>query len=100
EAPDHIVIELEFMYYLIFRELEALEQSDIERARRFLDIQDAFLRDHLGTWISKFAKNVEENAQTDFYKNLAIVSKQFVQSDHTSITDASIATLDALAVVA
>lgn len=99
EAPDHVSIELEFMSYLVFKEIQALEQSDFEDARCHLDNQDAFLRDHLGAWIAKFAQNVGKNAQTNFYKNLAIVSQRFVENDHTNITDVSIATLNALATV-
>ncbi|MBS1250195.1 MAG: Tat proofreading chaperone DmsD [Chloroflexi bacterium] len=100
EAPDHIVIELEFMSFLIFKEIEALKKNDIEEALACLGTQNNFLRDHLGAWVSKFTKNVKENAQTSFYRNLASVTKLFVKNDYTNITDVSVATLRSLVVVA
>ena len=67
EAPDHITIELEFMYYLIFRQVEAIRNSDSARAANYLEKQKAFLETHLGIWAPEFANNVESNAQTEFY---------------------------------
>ena len=81
EAPDHIAIELEFMYYLIFKEIEAVEQADSESVINYLEKQKAFLAKHLGRWIVKFADNIEKHATTEFYKNLAQTTKIFVQQD-------------------
>lgn len=90
EAPDHIAIELEFMYFLIFKEVEAIRNSDSESAASYLKKQRAFLETHLGIWISEFADNVEANAQTEFYKNLARFTKSFVKKDLESLSDNSI----------
>ncbi len=81
EAPDHIAIELEFMYYLIYKELEAIQQADAESAFNFVETQKAFLERHLARWIAKFANNVEQHATTDFYKHLAQATRIFVQQD-------------------
>lgn len=99
EAPDHIVTELEFMCYLIYKEIEALEKSNFKEALQHLSTQNAFLRDHLRAWISQFAKRVENNAQTGFYRNLSMITRYFVQSDYINISDASIATIEALVAV-
>ncbi len=100
EAPDHIAIELEFMYYLIFEEIEAINRSDYQSAMGFLKAQQAFLQDHLGAWTPAFAKKVEENAETDFYRNLAKVLRAFIVCDLNNISDVSIATLDSLSALA
>ena len=97
EAPDHIAIELEFMYYLIFKEIEAFEKSDFESAMDYLRKQKEFLQEHLGVWVLGFAVNVEEKAGTDFYKNLARATKVFVQKDLRDISEVSVAELSALA---
>lgn len=81
EAPDHISAELEFMYYLIFKEVESIGKSDLEDAEDYLERQKRFLEDHLGAWVSEFADRVEENAETEFYKNLATATKLFVKKD-------------------
>lgn len=98
EAPDHIALELEFMYYLIFKEIEALKQSDLEQVMDCLRKQQQFLQRHLGAWVSKFAANVEQNATTDFYRNLAAVTKIFVQKDVNDISKKSAAQLSTVIV--
>lgn len=90
EVPDHIAIELEFMYYLVLKEIEAIGNSDFENALDYLNKQKGFLEDHLGVWVSEFANIVEENAGTDFYRNLARVTKVFVKRDLDGVLEASI----------
>jgi len=81
EAPDHIAIELEFMFFLISKELEGIRGSNLSDADAFQKKQKAFLEVHLGKWISRFADKVEAHAQTEFYKNLANLTKSFVEED-------------------
>lgn len=90
EAPDHIAIELEFIYFLIFKEIEAIKHSDSGTAASYLEKQQVFLGTHLGIWVSEFADNVAENAQTEFYKNLAQLTKSFVKKDLKNLSDNSI----------
>jgi TorA maturation chaperone TorD len=87
--PDHIAAELEFMYFLILKEIEAIENSDIEKTLSFLEKQRDFLKKHLGAWVFDFADNIEENAETDFYKNLARVTKTFIQQNFDDLSDLS-----------
>ena len=81
EAPDHIAIELEFMHYLIFKGIEALEASDPARARDYLARQEQFLQDHLGAWAPLFAEAVEKGATSGFYRHLADATRIFVIKD-------------------
>ena len=48
--------------------------------------QKAFLAKHPGSWITKFATAVKENATTNFYQNLAVVTNLFVQQDLANIS--------------
>lgn len=89
DAPDHIAAELEFMYFLILKEIEAIGNSDIEKTLSFLEKQRDFLKKHLGAWVFDFADNIEENAETDFYKNLARVTKTFNQQNFDDLSDLS-----------
>lgn len=93
DAPDHVKAELEFMYYLIFKQIEALKESDFESALAYLETQRSFLEDHLGAWVAKFTANIEKNAETEFYKNLANLTRIFVHGDLKNITEVSIANL-------
>jgi len=81
EAPDHIAIELEFMFFLISKELEELRASNFDGAEAFRKKQQVFLELHLGKWVARFADKVEEHAQTEFYKNLVRATKSFVQEE-------------------
>lgn len=86
DAPDHIVAELEFMHFLIFKEMEATDQGSANGVIQYLKMQRSFLEYHLGAWISDFADKVVNNAQTTFYRNLTRATKVFVMDDLQTIT--------------
>jgi TorA maturation chaperone TorD len=89
DAPDHIAAELEFMYFLIFKEVEALNESDVGRAIDFLSQQKAFLTDHLCAWGPQFTDKVEEAAATEFYKNLARATRAYLEENLDTLLDVS-----------
>ena len=72
---------MEFVYFLISREIEEINNSDSEEAIRYLGKQEAFLETHLGAWVSEFAENVRKRADTAFYRNLANATESFVKKD-------------------
>jgi TorA maturation chaperone TorD len=82
DAPDHITAELEFMYYLIFKEIEAFSNSDIESAIGFVQKQKSFLEDHLMVWVPEFAKNIIEYAENPFYPNLVKATTIFLKENY------------------
>ena len=81
EFPDHIAMELEFMYFLISREVEAINRSDSEEALRYLERQKAFLEIHLGAWVSALAEKIEKNSDTEFYRSISHATESFVRKD-------------------
>ena len=82
DAPDHISAELEFMYYLIFKEIESFANSDIETAIGFIQRQKSFLEDHLMAWLPEFANSIMENAEKPFYPNLAKATIAFLNENY------------------
>ena len=82
DAPDHIGAELEFMYYLIFKEIDAFANSDMETTINFIQKQKFFLEDHLMAWVPEFAGNIVEHAETLFYQNLAKTTKAFLKENY------------------
>ncbi len=82
DAPDHISAELEFMYYLIFKEIDAFANSDIETAIGFIEKQKSFLEDHLMAWVPEFASSIIENAKNTFYTNLAHATTAFLNENY------------------
>lgn len=71
DLPDHIVVEMEFMSYLIFKEREALEKSDTETATEYRQKQSSFLENYIRSWIPPFCKKIKEGTNNGFYSALA-----------------------------
>jgi TorA maturation chaperone TorD len=88
EAPDHIAAELEFMYYLVFKEIEAFSNSDTATAIGYIRKQRSFLDDHLMSWVPKFAGNIIKHAETSFYQNLAKATETFLNENYTLVCSA------------
>lgn len=81
DQPDFIGIELEFMRYLTRQEAEAWSRDDAGQARAVLERQLSFLREHLGRWAADFCQRMEADAELDFYKGVAILTRYLVESD-------------------
>ena len=80
-TPDHIAAELEFMHFLVIKEIETLSGGDLVRAQHFRQKQKTFLERHLAAWTPDFARSVEAQAQTRFYQDLAASTRMFIESD-------------------
>jgi len=96
DAPDHISAELEFMYYLVHKEIEAVAGGAYMIAADYLEKQKCFLENHLGVWISKFSTRVMENAHTEFYRALGTVTAQFVRANQEEMLRISLRRIDEL----
>ncbi len=71
DAPDHVTHELEFMYFLAYKEATTGDPVWLERQQRFW-------REHLGLWLPKLA-NALEAAATDspYYSGLGKLTREF-----------------------
>lgn len=73
--PDHAGVELLFMSFLVENNL--------------IDRQGAFMGDHLMRWIPDYCDEIEKHARTTFYKELAILLREFVVSDYEELSGGS-----------
>ena len=62
ERQDHIALQLEFMVWIINREIDAMEANQQERATICREAQEAFVRDHLAWWVPAFAFALRKKA--------------------------------------
>ena len=85
ETPDHVAVELEFMYVLINKAIAAQDKSDQNEDRCCQQKQRSFLAGHLGQWVPAFAAKVEEAAQTEFYRTLGNITRRFIEEDLTQL---------------
>jgi TorA maturation chaperone TorD len=81
DAPDHIAVELEFMHFLAIEQMEAVRYANLQAIQRYQQKQYSFLQTHLARWLPKFTENVQKNAQTAFYRDLARITAIFVRED-------------------
>ena len=81
DPPDHIAAELEFMYFLVFSEIDAIQSDHTNAGCDYLHRQKLFLQDHLGAWIEDFTCHVEQGTKSDFYRNLAIATRIYIAED-------------------
>lgn len=81
EVPDHIAVELEFLYLLIYRENEAHRngQHDAQEAKAAL--RKRFLVEHLGRWVGPFTSAVKAGAQSSYYCQLAELTGRFIDME-------------------
>lgn len=64
DLPDHVAVELEFLHFL-------LAKGDIEA-------HNAFLREHLSTWVSAFSRAIVDNSRIDFYRHAAVTLERTI----------------------
>ncbi|MHC4457730.1 MAG: TorD/DmsD family molecular chaperone [Planctomycetota bacterium] len=86
DTPDHIAMELEFMYYLVAKQTQATNEENLQGIQIYKQKQKSFLSSHLARWVPEFTANVQQNAQTEFYKKLAQLTEIFVQKDLDACT--------------
>ena len=78
EVPDHIAVELEFLYLLVFRENEARRLGDTGQQDAVAGLKRRFLQQHLGHWVRPFTAAMRDNAECPFYRNLAALTERVV----------------------
>ncbi len=79
--PDQLGVELEFMGYLADEECKAWQEDNAEKAQELEALQARFLREHLSKWVVDFCKEVEEVAFHLFYKEMAGLTRTFMETE-------------------
>ncbi len=80
EPPDHIAIELEFMYYLCSKEAVAVRDNTSDAARSLRRQQADFYFQTLKPWVGKFCEAIRGGTDNGFYRNLADCLMHFLAS--------------------
>jgi TorA maturation chaperone TorD len=85
EVPDHVAVELEFLYLLIFKRNETQRAGPADVAVNWEQLEKVFLGAHLGVWISPFAAAMKAGAETAFYRTLAELTERFVRMEEAGL---------------
>ncbi len=78
ERPDHLALELEFLYLLSLKEARARESREREHVAVCRDAQRSFVRDHLGRWAPIIAGRIAIAGRGTFYGAAARLLRVFV----------------------
>lgn len=81
EVPDHVAVELEFLYLLNFKQNEATRAGLADVLASWEHLGQVFMSEHLGQWAKPFAAAVRAHAQTGFYRALAELTERFVHME-------------------
>lgn len=83
--PDHISVELEMMQKVIAEEGRAWTGKGKTGAIYFLKIENMFMKDHLMKWVPQFCDKVISNADLSFYREMAKLTKSFIEFEEKEI---------------
>jgi anaerobic sulfite reductase subunit A len=72
--PDHIGVELNFLAVLC-----EMIDMDPERRLHHVNIAKRFLQEHVANWVPQFTLDMEEAATSQFYKALALATRDSVR---------------------
>lgn len=81
ELPDHAAVEMEFLALLCDRESAAWRDRQEAEGRRLLLRQRQFLRQHLGLWVPRFARQVRRADPRGWYGEVAGTAATFIHHD-------------------
>lgn len=79
EADDHIAIELEFM--AVMHERMLFNSFSIRSAMELLEIQEAFLEEHLLKWTPLFCEKLNTSTDSPLYLGLCHMLEEFLPMD-------------------
>lgn len=85
DMPDHISVELEFMQKVIEKERDEWKAGDVERALYCLKMEKKFIEEHVARWVPLFCKKIIDHAELPFYREIARVTKDFVEFEEENI---------------
>ena len=86
EVPDHIAVELEFLYLMTFHIAQSSEESE---KKALVRLKQKFLKEHLAQWVGPFAAAIRKGAETDFYRQLAKITEKIVIEDLQELEEAA-----------
>lgn len=79
--PDHLGMELEFMAYLSDKESAARQDKDEKAAAEWGNFQKEFFSNHINKWVFGFLDDLGRFAFHPFYKEVAKLTKGFLETE-------------------
>lgn len=83
DAPDHIAVECEFIYSMIYHEMKFLRSGKIKKAKKYWTGQKNFIEKHFIKWAPDFCDKIIEHATHEYFKMLGKSFKIFITEFET-----------------
>ena len=83
--PDHISVELEFMEHMILQEARAWGEEDRDGVLDCLNMEKAFMDQHLICWIPGFCEKIIREAEIPFYGEMAALTNNFIEFEKEAL---------------
>jgi TorA maturation chaperone TorD len=84
ERPDHLGCQLEFVAFLAARRIAADGRGDHREAAVCADVEDAFLRTHLGRYMGAVCASIAAVTESPVFAALAAIGSAFIASELTA----------------
>lgn len=81
ELPDHVAVELEFLYLLIFAQNQAQLGGNMADLAAADALHHRFVAEHLNVWLGAFAAAVKSGTEIAFYRELADFTALFARME-------------------
>jgi TorA maturation chaperone TorD len=78
DLPDHISVELECLYALLFRAAQACRDGKTESQQAARTLCGRLLQAHISRWLPNFCEAVIAQAQTPFYRALGELTRDYI----------------------
>ncbi len=85
DAPDHIILETEFLSRLCEMEAAAIDNNEHNQAAGFRELQLAFLEKHLLTWLNALQVALENSASSCFYPTIVKIIQKTAKNHYLSL---------------
>lgn len=85
EPDDQVGIELEFMYLMSKKALDAFQEQSSEKLINLLSVQKEFMDNHLFKWLPEFCQDILKSSRNQFWKNISQFTKKFIEEDKGEI---------------
>lgn len=87
EAADHIGYELDFLWNLSVKASQALDSGQIENINAPLQASAEFMEAHLLAFMTPFCRELNNHAETVFYRQFSTLLEVFTRNDHKKINE-------------
>ena len=81
DLPDHIGVEMEFMKFLCGVQADASEKGLHDAAQRSVELQKAFLEEHLLRWAPALCARLRAEATSGLFRALAHWTEEFLRDE-------------------